>query len=173
MVDETIGTFANVNVLQFSDIVVSSLTKIFSGDCNVMGGSAIFNPKSRYYSALKTAAEDELEDTYWSEDIIFMERNSRDFASRINRININAEAICDVLAAYPSVKKVYYPTYNESRPNYETCKLPKGGYGGLLSVTFHTKKDAMAFYDAIDTAKRAKLGDKFYAHIPFRATGSL
>ena len=39
------------------------------------------------------------EDNYWPEDAIFMERNSRDFVSRIDRINTNAEAICDKLKA--------------------------------------------------------------------------
>jgi cystathionine gamma-synthase len=38
VVDETIGNFLNVNVLPLADIVVSSLTKVFSGDSNVMGG---------------------------------------------------------------------------------------------------------------------------------------
>lgn len=38
VVDETIGNFVNVEVLQWADMVVSSLTKIFSGDANVMGG---------------------------------------------------------------------------------------------------------------------------------------
>ena len=38
MVDETIGNFVNVEVLPYADIVVSSLSKIFSGDANVMGG---------------------------------------------------------------------------------------------------------------------------------------
>lgn len=38
VVDETIGNFLNVNVLPAADIVVSSLTKVFSGDSNVMGG---------------------------------------------------------------------------------------------------------------------------------------
>ena len=38
VIDETIGNFLNVNVLPAADIVVSSLTKIFSGDSNVMGG---------------------------------------------------------------------------------------------------------------------------------------
>lgn len=38
VVDETVGNFVNVSVLQFADIVVSSLTKVFSGDSNVMGG---------------------------------------------------------------------------------------------------------------------------------------
>ena len=37
-IDETIGNFMNVQVLPFADVVVSSLTKVFSGDSNVMGG---------------------------------------------------------------------------------------------------------------------------------------
>lgn len=38
VVDETIGNFLNVHVLPHADVVVSSLTKVFSGDSNVMGG---------------------------------------------------------------------------------------------------------------------------------------
>lgn len=44
VVDETIGTLLNVNVLPYADVVVSSLTKIFSGDCNVMGGRQVYPP---------------------------------------------------------------------------------------------------------------------------------
>lgn len=36
--DETIGTYINVDVLPFVDVVITSLTKAFSGACNVMGG---------------------------------------------------------------------------------------------------------------------------------------
>jgi len=38
VVDETVGNIINVNVLPNADVVVSSLTKVFSGDSNVMGG---------------------------------------------------------------------------------------------------------------------------------------
>lgn len=38
VVDDTLGNFVNVDVLQWADVVVSSLSKIFSGDANVMGG---------------------------------------------------------------------------------------------------------------------------------------
>lgn len=167
VVDETIGTFANINVLPFADIVVSSLTKIFSGDCNVMGGSAIFNPNSRYYSALKDFARTGYEDTYWPEDVMFMERNSRDFASRIERINANAEAICDVFRENKLIKAVFYPRDNESSANYEACKVPGGGYGGLISVVFHRKEQAVAFYDAVDTAKGPSLGTNFTLTSPY------
>lgn len=42
VIDETIGNFLNVEVLPFADILVSSLSKIFSGVANVMGGRFVF-----------------------------------------------------------------------------------------------------------------------------------
>ncbi|PTB62502.1 cystathionine beta-lyase/cystathionine gamma-synthase [Trichoderma citrinoviride] len=168
VVDETIGTFANVNVLPYADIVVSSLTKIFSGDSNVMGGCTVLNPEGEYYRVLKKAFEEQIyEDAYWVEDILFMERNSRDFSNRVKRINANAETICDILRNHPLVKTVYYPKYNPSRPNYEACRLPDGGYGGLLSVVFTHPQYAQTFYNNLDTAKGPSLGSNFTLCSPY------
>ncbi|KAK7943238.1 cystathionine gamma-synthase [Apiospora aurea] len=168
VVDETIGTFVNVNVLPYADVVVSSLTKIFSGDCNVMGGGLVLNPGSRYYNSLKQVLNETFEEqNYWAEDVMFMERNSRDFKTRIDRVNTNAEAICDTLVAHPNVLNVYYPKFNDSRPNYEACKTPHGGYGGLLSCTLQNKEQAIAFYDALDTAKGPSLGTNFTLTSPY------
>ncbi|KAH7325136.1 pyridoxal phosphate-dependent transferase [Stachybotrys elegans] len=167
VVDETIGTFANINVLQVADVVVSSLTKIFSGDCNVMGGGLILNPEGRYYRALQAALHEIYEDAYWPEDVVFMERNSRDFMTRMERINVNSEAICDILLETPIAKSVYYPKHNPSRCNYDKYRLPNGGYGGLVSVVFQRKEQAHAFFDALDIAKGPSLGTNFTLASPY------
>jgi cystathionine gamma-synthase len=168
VIDETIGTFANVNVLQYADIVVSSLTKIFSGGSNVMGGCSVLNPEGRHYHLLKRAYEEQIyENTYWPEDILFMERNSRDFANRVKRINANAEAICEILRANSTVKDVFYPKYNASKPNYEAVRLPDGGYGGLLSIVFTHPQQAQEFYNNMDTAKGPSLGTNFTLCSPY------
>ncbi|PWY76662.1 PLP-dependent transferase [Aspergillus eucalypticola CBS 122712] len=169
VVDDTIGTSINVHVLPYADVVVSSLTKIFSGDCNVMGGSAILNPQGRYYDSLKKAYEADHKDNtnYWAEDIIFMERNSRDFINRIKKINHTTEAICDLLKSHPLVKDVYYPKYSSTKQFYEDCRTPEGGYGGLLSFFFHKKEHAIAFYDRIETAKGPSLGTNFTLTSPY------
>lgn len=39
--DDTIGNFVNVDIMSYSDIVVTSLTKVFSGRCDVMGGRQV------------------------------------------------------------------------------------------------------------------------------------
>jgi len=109
VVDETISNFLNINVLRYADIVVSSLTKIFSGDSNVMGGSAVLNPQAPYYKLLKDTLNREYEDLYWAEDAVFLERNSRDFISRIDKINATSEAITDMLKASPLGKSNVCP----------------------------------------------------------------
>ena len=167
VVDETIGNFLNVHVLPAADVVVSSLTKVFSGDSNVMGGSAVLNPQSRYYSALKQSFAKAFEDDYWPEDALFMERNSRDFVSRIDRINSNAVAICETLLRSPVVKQVYYPKYGPTKRMYDHFRTEEGGYGGLLSVTFHYRAAATSFFDALETAKGPSLGTNFTLSCPY------
>lgn len=39
IIDETAGCHLNVSVLSYADIVVGSLTKVFSGFANVLGGA--------------------------------------------------------------------------------------------------------------------------------------
>lgn len=41
--DDTIGSFENVDVLPFVDVVVTSLSKVFSGAANVMGGRLVLS----------------------------------------------------------------------------------------------------------------------------------
>lgn len=101
VVDETISNFLNINILPLADIVVSSLTKIFSGDSNVMGGSAVLNPNAQYYAALKETYNREYEDIYWAEDAVFLERNSRDFVTRIEQINSTTENVTAMLKESP------------------------------------------------------------------------
>ena len=38
IIDETVGGFVNVDVLQYADIITTSMSKLFSGSANVMGG---------------------------------------------------------------------------------------------------------------------------------------
>jgi cystathionine gamma-synthase len=63
--------------------------------------SLVLNPKAKSYQKLKQTWSEDYVDNQWAEDSIFLERNSRDFVSRIDRIGTNAEAICNVLSAHP------------------------------------------------------------------------
>jgi len=116
---------------------------------------------------LKKVAEAEFEDNYWPEDVMFMERNSRHFVPRIEQINENSEMICDMLQAHPLVETVYYPKHNSDKANYDACRNPNGGYGGLLSFTLQTRAQTIAFYDRLETAKGPSLGTNFTLVSPY------
>ncbi|KAJ8502034.1 hypothetical protein ONZ45_g11910 [Pleurotus djamor] len=183
VVDETIGNYTNVRVQKYSDIIVSSLTKVFSGYSNVMGGSLILNPTSRHYQALKSWMEGNYEDVYFDQDAIFMERNSRNFKPRSRLINTNTEAVCDLLrsqslaggntSSSTVIKEVYYPKYITSS-NYEICRIKvkegdgaEGGYGGLFSLTFTSQSASEAFFDALPCYKGPSLGTNFTLASPY------
>lgn len=59
------------------------------------------------------------------------------------------------------VKEVYYPKHSPSRPFYEEFRHPNGGYGGLLSATFHSRDKAVTFFDTVEYAKGPSLGTNF------------
>lgn len=167
VVDETIGNFSNIHVLPYCDIVASSLTKVFSGDSNVMGGSMILNPKGKHYELLKDTLAKEYENLLWPQDAIYLERNSRDFVERSSKINNTAEAVAILFRDSPLIKNVFYPKFNPSRKYYDACKKKDGGYGGLLSIVFHDAERAQAFYDKVLTAKGPSLGTNFTLTSPY------
>lgn len=93
--------------------------------------SLTLNPSSPHYQELKITLTKTYQDNYYSSDAIFMERNSRDFKARVNKINQNTEALCDFLLEHtvtsgkaltegkrPVITGVFYPKIITPK-NYE------------------------------------------------------
>ncbi|KAI0093283.1 pyridoxal phosphate-dependent transferase [Irpex rosettiformis] len=176
VIDDTIGNFVNVDALRYADVVASSLSKLFSGRADVMGGSLIVNPKSKYYNVLQTQLLASFEDLYFDEDVLVMEHNSRDFITRISIIDSNTEAITSYLRTCTSiVKEIYYPKW-QTPEYYDLCRrttLPDGtlrktgGYGGLFSILFVSVPAAKAFFDALPCPKGPSFGTDFTLVCPY------
>lgn len=137
--------------------------------------SLVLNPKGKHYTALQAHLARTYEDTFFNEDAIYMERNSRDFRSRIVKIDHNTEAVCDFLQSHTTptgiVKTVFYPKYTTPQ-HYARCRVsPESGYGGLFSVTFTTPEAARAFFDALPCAKGPSLGTNFTLACPYTILG--
>ncbi|KAK6466012.1 cystathionine gamma-synthase [Scheffersomyces coipomensis] len=167
VIDETVGNFLNIHVLPFADIVASSLTKVFSGDSNVMAGSIVLNPSSPLYPSLKQFFDEEYEDLFWAEDALWLERNSRDFAERAAKIDQTSLKVVKLLQDSPLISKVYHPYIGSTRPYYEAIKTPNGGYGGLMSFLFHNPDHAVHFFNAVNLHKGPSLGTNFTLACPY------
>ncbi|OHE95756.1 cystathionine gamma-synthase [Colletotrichum orchidophilum] len=172
VLDDTVGSFSNIDVLPGSDILVSSLTKSFSGYANVMGGSIVLNPLSPHYPALSLLWSKTHHNELFLGDAEVLLSNSEDYLPRTAILNRNAAAMAAHLHAEAEknqnnpfssssssssspVVKVLYPSV---LPDYETYKsflrkptpeLPDPGAGCLLSVDFDSVDAARAFYDRL------------------------
>jgi cystathionine gamma-synthase len=196
IVDDTIAGFHNVDLLPAADVVVSSLTKSFSGAGDVTGGSVILNRNRPLYSELKTAFEREYHDALFAEDAIVLERNSRDYAERMPRINDAAERLVEFLAERPEVESVFYPgrkaesgrrkaedgrrragSVSDRRsnpqfairnPQYDRFRKPNGGHGVLFSLVLKDGEcNAPRFFDRLRISKGPNLGTNFSLACPF------
>jgi cystathionine gamma-synthase len=166
VIDETIGTFYNVDALSHADMVMSSLTKNFSGVSDLLAGSLVLNRTSPHYAPMKAFLDKEFEDLLWGEDARVLEERSRDFSERMEIINGNAAALAEYLNAHELVGQVYYPTLIH-RDEYEAAMKPGGGYGCLMSVVLRDVENAPAFYDALQVSKGPSLGTNYTLACPY------
>lgn len=167
VVDDTIGTSVNLNLAPLCHVVCTSLTKMFSGACNVMGGSAVLSPRSSHHEKLRSAFSDAHLDTYFPPDVVVMDRNSADFTSRVLSASQNAERLVERLRGHRAVETVFYPKGSPTQHLYDRYKRAGGEYGYLLSIRFVKPAAAIAFHDALDVAKGPSLGTNFTLCCPY------
>lgn len=167
VVDDTVATFANVDLLPYADMISSSLTKHFSGVGDVMAGSLILNRNSPRYAELKAAQTALFEDLFYDEDAAVLARNAADFSERIERINRSTEILCDALRAHPAVECIYYPKY-ETNPAFEAVRRPGGGYGGLFSMVLKdAARTSASYFNQLRVSKGPSLGTNFTLVCPY------
>ncbi|OQE45885.1 hypothetical protein PENCOP_c001G04900 [Penicillium coprophilum] len=169
VVDDSVASFANVDLLGVADIVVSSLSKYFSGYADLMAGSAILNPNSTHYAALRNQMSATYENSLFVEDAIRLEFNSRDFLARMARINETTEYLVTqllLLVSDPSspLTRIFYPTVCTSRPYYERQMRPpwpeglRPGYGGVFTMEFADVASSSVFFDHLYVYKGLSFG---------------
>ncbi|KAK1754854.1 pyridoxal phosphate-dependent transferase [Echria macrotheca] len=175
IVDDTIGSFCNVDVLPVADILVTSLTKSFSGYANVMAGSLVLPPSSRHHPSLHLTAQALHTNTLYARDAAVLLSNSADYLTRSAILNRNASAVASLLhssiSSLPTspIKAVLYPPYTKTHENYlsflrqhhpnPTPDFPSSpGYGCLLSIDFNSEPAARAFYETIQFHHTPHLG---------------
>lgn len=167
IVDDTIATAVNVDVMPYADLVVTSLTKLFCGQGDVMAGALIVNPASPDHAFLSNAAHRQHQELLWWEDAVMLERRSRDLGVRVRRVNQTGEALADYLCAHPAVETVYYPRFDPS-PGYGQVKRADGAYGGLMSILLRDAAEKSApFYDSLAVNKGPSLGTNFTLACPY------
>lgn len=167
IIDDTVGSFHNVRVLPAADVVVSSLTKLFSGVGDVMGGALILRRDSAWYDRLKPLLQAKYEDLLCGEDAIVLAANSRDYRERAARVGQTSEQLCAFLTDHPAVETLWYPA-TQTPELYDAWRRPGGTCGSLFSLLLRDAPRATAaFFDALRVSKGPNLGTNFTLACPY------
>lgn len=170
-IDDTIASFANVEVLHMTDLLVTSLTKSFNGYADVIAGSVILNPNARHYTELKALFAQRYTAELHVNDVRTLLQNNNDYLERTRLLNHNAKVLVDYLhkcAKDPdsAVAKVHYPSVNPSGEYYtqflrKTTSELTPGYGCLFSVELEDIPTTIAFFDNLNVHNSVHLGAPF------------
>ena len=168
VVDDTIATFANANLVEHIDILVTSLTKFFSGVGNTIAGSLVLSGQSQFYDELFNLIAGEYEDLLWFEDADVLLTNCQDFEERMKIINKNAETLCDFLTHQDSIERIHYPKFVDVDNYKKFSNKINSGYGGLFSIEFKNPEvSAPLFYDNLEVSKGPSLGTSYTLACPY------
>lgn len=158
VIDSTLGTPYNVDVLPHADVVIESLTKYANGAADVMMGAVVLNSTSPFYEGLKATLPGRLERPY-ARDLDRLAFQISGYAERMKRVNENTTALAEFLNARESVGRVYWAYQDKYRVNYEKIHRSPGSPGGI--ITLELQEPLAAVYDRLEVAKGPSLGAEF------------
>jgi len=168
IVDDTVASSVNVDVLKYADLVTTSLTKWVSGKGDVVAGLVTVNADSEWAEDFREFLSEETGDgcRLYKGDVKQLISNMRDYPERVRRSNENAELIADYLSEHPAVGRVWYPKFVTPH-EYQSIRRDDGGYGGLVSFTLKQPRKMPRVYDALQLCKGPSLGTDFSLASPY------
>jgi len=160
VVDNTLDSFYNLDVLPYADVVATSLTKYFSSVGDVMGGSLVVNPQSETGREIGQILESSFQDLLWDDDALALEKNSRNFDSRMATLTANTQKLVNSLYNDDRIAQLFYP---EHELNYRRLKRPDvSGNGAIFSLVLKNAAQVTpSFYDELKVSKGPSLGTGF------------
>jgi len=159
VVDDTLRACSRHSVLPDCDVVVTSLTKYFSGYGNVLAGALVVNPDSKHATRLLSVITGQFEETLSDLDVAVLEQNSRDLQPRVQKCVNNARELVTRLRQHAAVADVFYPEWNDE---------DDPGSGALLSVVLRDAARVTArVFDQLRISKGPNLGTNFTLCCPY------
>jgi cystathionine gamma-synthase len=166
VLDDTVGSVVHVDAFRVADVVITSLTKAFSGEGDVMAGSVILNRASPHHAASAAWMREHNDHALFGADAIALEKNSRDFTERAMTMSRNSVGLYEFLSTHPKIARVWHPI-NEGGEGYRALQREAANHGCLFSFILKQPERSPAFYDALAICKGPSLGTSFTLICPY------
>lgn len=155
VIDPTIASVFNVDVLPCADLLVTSLTKYAAIEGDVMMGALAVNSESPFCSELNARIADFHVPAY-PRDLARLSYELEGAPAVVAQMSANASRLCVFLKNHAAVKKVYCAGCSD---HIEEVARLGGPVGSVISIELHG--DMEVFYDAVRVMKGPSFGPRF------------
>ena len=164
IIDATIATPFNMEVLAYSDIVTDSLTKFACGHGDVMMGAIVLNPQSEIAMACREFIPSIVEKPYLR-DLQRLAFAIKDYKTRMEKISFNTIALLDYFKHSNRITAIYSALNPQYIDNFLKVRKSETAMPGLISILFDKKLHH--YYDRMRLAKGPSFGTAFTLAMPY------
>jgi len=164
VVDPSMTSVYNVDVLSHADVLVASLTKYTASDGDLTAGLIAINPAGRDAAELRRLAAAAVEPKY-PRELARLAAQIGDTEAVLAKIHANAAPVAAFLESHPKVRDVFWSLHPASRGNYERIARTPTASGGVISFTLRVPMQPM--FDRLRLPKGPSFGMKTTLICPF------
>jgi cystathionine gamma-synthase len=155
ILDPTVSSAFNVNLLPYADVVTTSLTKYAASEGDVIAGLAVVNPASPHAARLRPKLASLLEPVY-PRDLARLAAQIGKTEALLARVHDSVPRVVAFLEKHPAVRDVFWPRRAESRANFDRVARAPGAIGAMISFTLRGPLEK--FYDRLRLPKGPSFG---------------
>jgi cystathionine gamma-synthase len=164
VLDPSITSAFNLDILPHADVVVCSLTKYTASEGDVTAGLVVVNPAAPDAAHLRRAVAPKIEPLY-DRDAARLAVEIADTRPVLAQIHANVPRVVEFLSAHPAIQDVYWSLHPASRDNYLRLARSPDAVGSM--ITFTLKGSLEKFYDRLRLPKGPSFGMKTTLICPF------
>ncbi|MGH7943974.1 MAG: PLP-dependent transferase [Opitutaceae bacterium] len=164
LLDPSVVSVFDVDVLAHADAVVSSLTKYTASEGDVIAGVVAINPAGTDAAELRSRTS-RLAEPVYPADLARLAAQIDQTESVLARVHANTVKVAAFLEAHPKVRSVYWALHPASRENYLRIARAPDAIGGMISFTLRVPMEP--FYDRLRLPKGPSFGMKTTLICPF------
>jgi cystathionine gamma-synthase len=157
LVDPSISSVFNLDVLPHADVVVSSLTKYTASEGDLTAGLAAVNPAAPDAAELRRRIAAEVEPLY-ARDLARLAAQIGRTETVLARIHANTARVAAFLETHPAIGEVFWALRPDSRASYLRLARAPDATGGMITFTLKKLGALENFYDRLRLPKGPSFG---------------
>lgn len=165
VLDASIASPWNVDVLRHADIALASLTKYAAGDGDLLAGSLAVNPDGRDAAALRASLPAFLTPLY-CRDLARLASEIGSVKQIVETVNASTARVAEYLERHREVRRVHWAMAAGTRDNFLKISRHPGAVGSMLSLELDPGRFARA-YDRLRLPKGPSFGMRNSLCCPF------